>query len=150
MAQAGPSLNRNRFSAVATISVPTLGIKGKKIGTKEKYVETIDPAPSTPAGEPLGEIQVEVSEEVAKKLKEQWPVQVAKNEPTPPVALLATTYPEELPHWSRDIPAPLSDTTEDKDTLVEKIWSADGLFPFCFGSFRKTNKGFGRPLKFIG
>ncbi len=98
----GPSLNRNRFSAVATISVPTLGIKGKKIGKKEKYVETISPAPSTPAGEPLGEIEVEVSEEVAQRLRKGWSVEVTKAEeaPSPCPALpplLETTFPKELP-----------------------------------------------------
>ena len=83
---------------MATISVPTLGIKGKKLGKKEKYVETIDPAPSTPAGEPLGEIEIEVSEEIANKLPESWSIEVSKNEvQTPPLALLSTTFPEELP-----------------------------------------------------
>ena len=104
MAQAGPNLNRNRFSAVATISVPTLGIKGKRITKEERYLETIDPAPATPAGEPLGEIEVEVSEEVAKRLKLGWSIEVAKtdtdtdtphNEAQP--LLLETTHPTSLP-----------------------------------------------------
>ena len=78
--------------------MPTLGIKGKKLERKEKYVETIDPAPSTPAGEPLGEIEVEVSEEMAKRLKLGWSVELAKNEESSsPIALLETTYPQELP-----------------------------------------------------
>lgn len=121
----GPSLNRNRFSAVATISVPTLGIKGKKIGKKEKYVETIDPAPSTPAGEPLGEIEIEVTAEVANKLPESWPIEVSKNEeqtqkPTP--ALLGTTFPQELPlieKKNQDTPI-LPETTLAQDEEQEE------------------------------
>ncbi|MGJ8724756.1 MAG: RDD family protein [Roseibacillus sp.] len=94
-------MNRNRFSAVATISVPTLGIKGKKITNEERYLETIDPAPATPAGEPLGEIEVEVSEEMVQRLKLGWSIEVAKNDSdnatdTTPPLLLETTYPKEL------------------------------------------------------
>ena len=108
-------MNRNRFSAVATISVPTLGIKGKKITKKERYLETIDPAPATPAGEPLGEIEVEVTAEVAERLKLGWSVEVAKsddevvpsNETAAPL-LLETTYPTELPAKTNETPIPLT------------------------------------------
>ena len=51
--------------------MPTLGIKGKKITKKERYLETIDPAPATKAGEPLGEIEVEISAEVAQALGQE-------------------------------------------------------------------------------
>lgn len=38
------------------------------IGKEERYLETIEPAPSTPAGKPLGEIEVTITAEMAEKL----------------------------------------------------------------------------------
>lgn len=95
---------------MATISVPTLGIKGKKLGVKEKYTETIDPAPSTEAGVPLGAIEVEVSEELAERLKVGWSVEVTKVAEKPTPLLLETIHPLELKEWrwkpALPIPAP--------------------------------------------
>lgn len=95
---------------MATISVPTLGIKGKKLGAKEKYTETIDPAPSTEAGVPLGAIEVEVSEELAERLKVGWSVEVTKVAEKPTPLLLETIHPLELKEWrwkpALPIPAP--------------------------------------------
>lgn len=62
--------------------MPTLGIKGKKISPEETYLETINPAPATPAGEPLGEIEVEVSAEMAERLQKKETVIIASPQET--------------------------------------------------------------------
>ncbi|MFC0019379.1 RDD family protein [Roseibacillus persicicus] len=125
-------MNRNRFSAVATISVPTLGIKDKTLQKGEKYEHVIEAAERSPAGEPMGAIEVSITPEMAGRIQKQFPVEVQEVgdaqdscEPLSKAEEIVSTYADqwtvcvleedEISQEEED------DTLSDIDALLEAI-----------------------------
>ena len=96
--------------------MPSLGVKNKPLPKTEKYALTIATAPTTPAGEPLGEIEVAVKEHLAEKLPVSWSVEVTKSAPTPRMAKTNQSRNPPCPNPSSLAPTPVIETTPE--TLV--------------------------------
>lgn len=117
---------------MATISVPTLGIKDKTLQKGEKYEHVIEAAERSPAGEPMGAIEISITPEMAGRIQKQFPVEVQEVgdaqdscEPLSKAEEIVSTYADqwtvcvleedEISQEEED------DTLSDIDALLEAI-----------------------------